>query len=206
VSGERLGTVQLSKTESSVCVREVRSSEKWQAKRSRFVRTCEPDYRDVLPPLLRHARRVELVDPYLSPHPGPTFNIIPVVVELTRPGVRSHIAIHTTTKNTATDSIRESLDLWEKRLGRLKRELDSAHTLQIVLWRAGAGEDDMHDRYLLTDQCGIDAGRGFRCNAPGTSQTTIWKLLDFDETNELRLRYQQPQKRPHEYLDERTIN
>ena len=205
VSGERLGVVRLSKTETSVRVGDVRSSDKWLAKRSRIVQMCEMEYRDILPPLLRHALRIDLVDPHLSPNPGPNYSIVPILVELTRPGARSHIAIHTTIKNSTSDSIQMTLEQWKKRLLRLKQELDRRHILQVVLWRAGAGDDDMHDRYLLTDQCGIDAGRGFRCDAPGTSRTTLWKLLDYDDAQSLALRYQQPQLRPHEYLGERTV-
>jgi len=50
----------------------------------------------------------------------------------------------------------------------------------VFLWESLPGSESMHDRFILTDQCGISAPGGLDCRSHSHANRTDWSLLDED--------------------------
>jgi hypothetical protein len=174
---------------------ELRASEPWQTRqRTPSVRMCASGYRPYLAPLLRHAKRLEIVDPYLSHRELRHRRFIELSAilmgDLGQARLPGEIRLHTWLRNCATPAdIQESLDSWSKDWGLIKARLPPQHSFKVILWGRQGGDPPMHDRFLLTDQCGIQSGWGFDCKDEGTKQQTTWTLLDDRTWNERRNDY-----------------
>jgi len=166
------------------------------------------DYRRALTPILRHARALTLVDPYLTPHERRFYGTVELCAQLlgqrgfeTRAG-RIHIHAGDPTARTARNQepVRDRLAAWASRLQPLVRRF--RHRFKVFLWGRRPGGELFHDRYILTDQCGISVPAGLDYRNP-PSRTT-WTLLD-NSTYLSRLQdYDQPTS-PFDLLGMREI-
>ena len=208
VTGKRIGRGQISATESAVPVAEVRTSDKWQPRRSKTIAMCQSGYQSVLPPILRHAKRLELVDPYLSPRNSQHFSIVQVSAELMgRRGQHQQpgdIRINTTLKGEDIVDPNVALLRWEAAIRRLKSDLGVPHSFRVFIWRSDLGDAGMHDRYVLTNQCGISVPGGLDTYKERTSRKTVWSLLDHEDYLDARVTWD-PQARPDDVLARREI-
>lgn len=132
----------------------------------RFIKT-ESNLRSRLAPLLAYAQKLTLIDPYMSCRESRFLNTVQHCADLlgkhdcTRaPG---RILIHAgDPQKVGPEEYRESKG---NRLARWKTALEPfarhwQHSFQVFLWTRRPGGKQFHDRYLITDQCGIDIPGG----------------------------------------------
>lgn len=163
---------------------ELRQSEGWEARRwSESVQMCESKYRQLLGPLLRHAKRLEIINPYLSHRNRRHFKIVELCASAMGERGQAPLAgkIHNHVWQAESEDparVDVYLDSWMQELDRLKQQHRLRHSFKVVAWGRKSDGPRMHDRFLLTDQCGVQAGWGFDCLAEGTNQQTTWTFLN----------------------------
>lgn len=171
-------------------------------RRSRSLTKCEADYRIALAPFLRHARSVLLIDPYMSCHESRYFDTIRLCLELT--GQRGYdpqpARIHIHAGDPQADYahqelVPDRLFAWEHKL----RSLRPLHRITVFLWSARPGGETFHDRYILTDQCGISVPAGLDYRTSSVPNSTTWSLLD-EEDRIRRFQDFDPSTSPYQLL------
>lgn len=168
---------------------DVLDSPGWDArKRSKTLTKSESDFRTTLSPLLRHARVIRLIDPYLVPRTARFFATIKLVIELA--GKRGYgqpidcrIDIHAGDPSRyddgdfAGESAQERLSAWQSAL----RAIDiSPHRVRVFLWKNYNGGESLHDRFIITDQIGITVPGGLDCRSY-SANTTTWSVMEFED-------------------------
>src|SRR5215217_3934273 len=164
---------------------EVLDSSMWENRpHTRTLRKVRSDYRNALMPVLRHARALTLVDPYMSCQESRYFNTVKLCADLL--GQRGHDVlrgrIHIHAGNPERDSnnpemVEDRLSAWERKL----RPLIDAwhpHRFRVFLWDQRAGGERLHERYILTDQVGIAVTAGLDYRDHSAPKSTTWALLD----------------------------
>ncbi len=159
-------------------------SQRWDTRRSRTLtlKKCEADYRGALAPLVRHAKVVQLVDPYLNAYETRYFKTVDICSELMGQRVQERLTgridIHAEAKRQKPDghTVEQHLDAWEDKLRPLVAR--DHHRLRIHLWECRLGDESMHDRFILTDQCAVSVPGGLDCRAHSHANSTDWTLLD----------------------------
>lgn len=162
-------------------------------------------YRRALRPVLRHARSLTLVDPYMNTDKR-YFRTVELCSELL--GKRVHderrkgrIRIHALIKNQKPDykEVDAYLDFWEEKLASLRDK--HGHRFQVFLWdKKKIDSESMHDRFILTDQCGISVPGGLDCRGGETD----WSLLD-DDVRQRREADYDPDTSPFEFVKSRIL-
>jgi hypothetical protein len=190
---------------------EALDSPQWQSRRrSSTLTKCDADYRAALAPILRHARTLALVDPYMSCHDSRFFNTVKICIDLL--GQRGHailpsrIHIHAGNPGNSynhPESVADRLSAWERCLRPLIDE-QHPHRFKVFLWEAHPGGETLHDRYILTDQCGLSIPAGLDCRADSMPNSTTWSLLD-EEDRIRRLQDFDPGTSPFRLLGEREV-
>jgi hypothetical protein len=161
-------------------------SAQWDGRRKRTLSLTksDADYRAALTPILRHARSLALIDPYLNYHESRYFNTVAICSNVL--GQRGHarlqgrIDIHAEAGKQKPDghTIADYLAGWAQKLRSLIA-VDS-HRFRVFLWESLPGSESMHDRFILTDQCGISVPGGLDCRSHSHANRTDWSLLDED--------------------------
>lgn len=176
-------------------------------RRSMTLTKCEADYRDALAPILRHAKSVSLVDPYMSCHNTRFFDTVRICLDLV--GQRGHaplssrVHIHAgdpQEDNYHRESVTDRLAAWERQL----RPLQHSHRITIFLWGRQTGGETFHDRFILTDQCCISIPGGLDCRTSSTPNSTTWSLLD-EEDRFQWLQSFDPVTSPYQLLGKREL-
>ena len=178
----------------------------WMArKRSETIRKQEEDYRGLLPKVLRHAKRLYLIDPYFRPDRRRWKDTIKICASLMgqRGGVplQGIIEIHTGDPSDRRTP-QEETQAW-KQWKRAEFDRQYAHTLLVSMWRRRLDNGEpLHDRFLITDQVGFSIAGGLDClREPfGVPADTIWTLMD-EEDRQLWLRKFRVGTSPFEKVD-----
>jgi hypothetical protein len=177
---------------------QVLNSAQWTGRKNTTpIQLSEADFRRKLSPVLRFARTVTVVDPYLSPtddvkFPGGTevrkvgenMRFVELIAGLlgNRNGgiVPGRIILHASadSQNLEPPDVAIHLGIWKTKLGQLKGKFNHAFT--VCYWE-NRGSKVMHDRFILTDQCGIGSQDSFKCQYRQSPTSTIWSLLDEDD-------------------------
>jgi hypothetical protein len=166
------------------------------------------DYRRALTPILRHARALTLVDPYLNPYEDRFFDTVDLCAQLlgqrgfnVRPGrIHIHAGDPTVSNARNREAVSKRLAAWAGKLQPLVGQY--GHRFKVFLWGKHPGGERFHDRYILTDQCGISVPGGLDYgNPPGR---TTWTLLD-NNTRINRLQDYDPPTSPFNFLGDREI-
>ncbi len=180
----------------------------------RFTKT-ESELRSHLAPIVRYAQRVTLIDPYMSCREGRFFETIQHCADLLgkRDGCHSPGTIHIHAgdpESLGPAEYRESkddrLNRWERALVPVARH--TGHSFRVFVWKRKPGGKTFHDRYIITDQCGIDAPGGLDFlpdTDEGRANTTTWSLLDADQLRAILLEEFHHQKSPYKYLGSRHV-
>lgn len=161
------------------------------------------DYRSNLAPVLRHARKIALVDPYLK---CVTRYIDTIKICSSLLGDRGHIRlsgqieIHALKdKQNPHPCIDDCLVEWERRLRPLADK--HQHKFRVLLWKNNPDSElKMHDRFILTDQCGILIPGGLDCRDSSSANSTDWSLVDEDVRQNRWANYDSPTS-PFELLE-----
>ena len=159
-------------------------SPQWQAKKRRTLTLTKShaDYRTALTPILRYAKSLSLIDPWLNSHESRYFDTVEICSNLM--GQRGHsrlngrINIHAEAGKQKPDNleINDYLDAWEQKIRPLVG--NDGHRFRVFLWESLPDSEKLHDRFILTDQCGISVPGGLDCRAHSHANSTDWSLLD----------------------------
>ena len=161
-------------------------SKRWNdCRRTLSVNRTQKDYEHYLARILRYARRLVLIDPYLNPEEKylDTIEICSNMLGKRRESQdrfsNCSIRIHAEDKGFkyehGTSDVENYFDSWGEKLRPLIEKY--GHSFKVFLWKSGS--NSMHDRFILTDQCGISVPWGLDCpNKPKKDTDTDWGLLD----------------------------
>lgn len=165
---------------------DVLDSDPWlHRRRSATIKQQEADYRNLLPKVLRHAKRLWLIDPYFRPDRRQWTDTIEICASLMgqRGGdvLRGIIEVHTGDpgKRNTPLSPKDEITAWDQ----WKKDHftpNYPHTLSVSMWGSRVNGERFHDRLLITDQVGFQIAGGLDCMTPpiGTPSDTVWTLLD----------------------------
>jgi hypothetical protein len=168
----------------------VLDSAQWNGmRRTLTLPACEAYYRPVLDPILRHAKSLIIVDPYISPYVKKYKDFLKICIEqMGRRGASTlsgRIQIHTgdpSEDRYRTETVNDRLKAWDTCI----RDLFSTpipHKIKVFIRKkrdAGRG-NRFHDRFILTDQCCISIPMGVDTYGEETPNNTTWTLLDHED-------------------------
>jgi hypothetical protein len=169
----------------------------------------DADYRAALAPILRHAKSLALIDPWLNSHESRYLDTVTICSNVF--GQRGHarlqgrIDIHAEAGKQKPDgrTVADHLAAWEQKLRPLIAV--NCHRFRVFLWESLPGSESMHDRFILTDQCGISAPGGLDCRSHSHANSTDWNLLD-DDVRIRRWADYDPSASPFKLLGNREIS
>ena len=177
----------------------------WLArKRSETIKQREKDYRGLFLKILRHAKRLYLIDPFFRPDRRQWTDTIKICASLMgqRGGepLQGIIEIHAGDPSSRC-SPQDEVAAWE-RWKRGEFVPNFRHTLSVGMWKRFDDGERVHDRFLITDQVGFSIAGGLDCLRPpfGTPSDTIWTLLD-EEDRQLWLNKFRAGTSPYEKIE-----
>lgn len=142
--------------------------------------------RTILAPILGYADIVTIIDPYFHlESEKERFEIALDIICDTlgdQHGVknRSIIDIHTSikpmTENNPKEFIWQKTTTWPGIIKKLEEKYK--HTITITIWEEVKKENEWHDRWIITNQCGVALGKGSDISE-WTDAT--WGILDWNE-------------------------
>ena len=164
-----------------------------QGSRTLAVQYSEAGLTPALRRLLLHARRVDLVDPYLDPQVETCYGFLILVSRLIHESgksakLRLHLSMEKQLTSHGSEECLRILTACDERL----RELSCKYRLTIdrLAWSEEPGSVyKLHNRYLLTEQFGIQAGMSFRCEDQDSAKLDRWQLLDHAASEDIRREY-----------------
>jgi len=166
---------------------------RWQGKRSKILNKCEADFRTALAPVLQHASRVDLVDPYFNCHRVEYQKTLRLCINLLgrETADEKKVVIHAgdpyCDKKHNPESPEKRLMAWETFFSSLSCSVPV--TLKIFLWD-NINHERHHNRYIFTNQnVGIGIQDGLDCHKSASASTDTWTLLDVDDSNEQWAKY-----------------
>lgn len=183
----------------------------WNGRRKRTLSLTksDTDYRVALAPILRHAKSLSLIDPWLNSHESRYFDTVTICSNIM--GRRGHarlqgrIDVHAEARKQKPDgrSVTDYIDAWERKLRPLVAT--DRHRFRVFLWESLPGSESMHDRFILTDQCGISTPGGLDCRTRSHANSTDWSLLDEDVRQRRWNEYDTPAS-PYKLLGNREVS
>jgi len=182
----------------------------WDNRRKRTLTLAKSaaDYRVALAPILRHAKSLALIDPYMNSRESRYFDTITLCSNLMGQRVharlqgRIHIHAEADQQKPYGKTITWYLDAWEQKLRPLIAT--DEHRFKVFIWESLDDSESMHDRFILTDQCGISAPGGLDCRTYGHANSTDWSLLD-EEVRQRRWNEYDPPVSPFNLLGDRVV-
>jgi hypothetical protein len=151
------------------------TSADWYRQRTRSVTIDRKtnQYLQVLDKLLKHARSLMFIDPYLDPSASNYREFYKLLLPLVGRDCQPKIELHRTCFDGAgRDRYFPSQDEWAGRFSKLKEGLGGTGLkIEIYLW------ENFHDRHLITDLVGILIGAGFDITGQANDPST-WARLD----------------------------
>lgn len=154
-------------------------STQWYGKRTHTTRKCKSGFRTVLAPVLRHAQRVDLVDPYLDCGSSYYRETLELCVELLSQTHQesASLVIHAKVSEAHGNPI-EWKTKWQTYFGGIP--VSRPMTFRAFLWRQ-VPPDRFHNRYVFTDQgVGISIPYGLDCHDANSASQDTWVLMDVD--------------------------
>jgi hypothetical protein len=178
-----------------------------ERRRSVYFEKSEANLKLHLAPLVRHASKLVLIDPYMTCREVRFFNTVEHAASLLGrhyvPPKLGRIDIHAGNPMDESEELKESVN---DRLERWKRELapvvkHSPTRFRIFLWGRKSKGKSFHDRRIITDQCGLDApgGLDFLTDSSRANYTT-WTWLEPDDIQEILLTEFHEMKSPYRFL------
>lgn len=175
------GIISLLESDLSHSLEDMLESDKWiQRSRTHYVVQNEENLRKELKPVLSYARKVTLIDPYFSTLRSKYRTTLGIIAELLRSQrgnvQKGMIEIHIRYKAGETDAstflnswMRSSQEIFQKH----------GHICKMFQWDKA---ESWHDRYIITDQCGIHVGAGLDDRNEGKS---TWSKLDYSTLSDI---------------------
>jgi len=148
--------------------------------------TTEEDLEKTLKPILEYARILRVIDPYISSTKSWSQSSIEIASKLLGCSLKKEhsytckFEIYISegkakksglTKKQARES-RELMTVWEPIWEIVRKE---GHSFRVVVFGNDNNQKELHDRFILTDQCGVMLSTGFSCDTPAHPQ--VWIML-----------------------------
>lgn len=165
---------QASKTQT---LQDLLESERWQEERltTHHIIQNEENLLSELKPILNYARKVTLIDPYfntLKARYRTTLNLVAEQLRIQRGNAqKGTIEIHARFVLGELDDSK-FISSWQRSSKEIFQKY--GHLCKLYLWDKA---DSWHDRYIITDQCGIHVGAGLDVREDGKS---TWAKLDYN--------------------------
>ncbi len=170
------------------------------------------DYmKKMLTPVLAYADIAKIIDPYfkltdIGGNPVHRYeNVLKIICESLgiRHGSRvpAIIEIHTSVKamlNREKEFVWKAIKKWQSILQKFEKEY--GHTITITVWEEIKRKEEWHERWLITNQCGIFIGKGSDIN--NWTEST-WGLLDWNELPRISNRFNK-NRQIYNYIGEVT--
>lgn len=145
------------------------------------------EFERALIPVLRHAKKITLIDPFINPGVSRWLNIIDIIKRCTGQQAhagpsawkcRIHIHAGNPEKERTAQSPADRLNLWANAMNGLPASFD----VTVSLWENDAFGVDLHDRFLITNQCGVACPGGLDCYEDTSTSakaevTSTWFLI-----------------------------
>lgn len=184
-------------------------------KRSARFTKIESNLKRQLAPLLRYARKVTLIDPFMTCCEDRFFNTVQHCADLLgkRDNSRSPGAIHIHAGDPESVGPNEWRESKEDRLNRWERSLQPVarhwgHSFRVFLWKRKPGGRTFHDRYLISDQCGLEVPGGLDFLPDSDAEranSTTWSVLEADQIQAIVHEEFHHSKSPYTYLGSRAV-
>ena len=180
----------------------------------RFTKTMS-NLRKHITPIIRYAKKVTLIDPYMTCREERFFDTVQTIADLLgrydghqEPGV---VHIHAGDpraigQETLQESVEDRLNRWETELKPVVSHWQ--HKFRISLWGRKPNGKHLHDRYLITDQCGFDVPGGLDFlpdDDEARANQTTWSLLEYVDVQKIVWEEYHHSKSPYRYLGSRTV-
>jgi hypothetical protein len=154
-----------------------------------------------LEPVLRHAIRVSLSDPYMSCHSDASLTTLRIVIDILRHRKRgmgnTFLDIHCgdpAKDRWAQENPDARIRAWRDTIGELE-ERPSA----VRVWLWANGRETFHDRHIFTDQCAVSVPAGLDCYESHRANTTQYSRLMYDQLASICRRFR-PNTSPYRLL------
>jgi len=163
-------------------------SDEWLIERvqTKYIIQSEERLRLELESILSYAKKVVLIDPYFNVKTQRYRKTLYLVAEYLRSqrgnNQKGSIEIHTRYEQGKTDT-KDYIDAWKKSQKDIFQKF--GHTLALYQWDDTSG---WHDRFLITDQCGVQVGAGLDVRNEGKS---TWTKLDYEILYEILRDYKE---------------
>jgi hypothetical protein len=154
----------------------------WRREHGRFIARASGDFVAALALLLRHSRRVVLIDPYFRADQSEKRD--PLLAFCTELSAGATIEIHTSTHHVADHF---SIDVARQQL---PQRLPAGLSFSLHIWKQRPQGLRLHNRYLITEIGGVQFGDGIELGGPG--ETDHVNLLDEPSRAELWEQYVDP--------------
>ncbi|WP_163853435.1 MIT C-terminal domain-containing protein [Paenibacillus elgii] len=161
----------------------VLDSDLWNCRKTSFdVGQNEVEYCNFLKPILKHAKSLSIIDPYLSTEQRFFDTVKICLLNLSNKNVR--VNLHAERReirglSEAQSAARTILD-WEQKIKALRLPNDFGR-VNLFLWKPRWRGQRFHDRAIITDQCGIGIEGGLDVYETTRRLTkTTFNLLDSD--------------------------
>lgn len=166
---------------------ELNISERFGLTGSKQYLKTEKNLQDILLPFLSYSKKVVIIDPYFYlQRPGcrTTLNLVAESLRERRGNrEKGKISIHCKWDDTKSSAyLKSEIARWQKEL--IQVSLKYKHDIELRAWEAR--NIKLHDRYLITNQCGL-------VSAAGTDKDSIqqseWSIKDYRELSAILSQY-----------------
>ena len=141
----------------------------------------------MLAPVLSYADIVKIIDPYFNLSEERFFKVMQMICKNSgdNRGSKNNIIIdiHTSVKamlNHDKELVWSVADGWKKQIQNLESQY--GHTICLYVWEEIKQKDAWHERWIITNQCGLFIGKG--SDISNWTDST-WGLLDWEELPEI---------------------
>ena len=135
----------------------------------------------ILKPILSYAEIIKIYDPYFKIHEKRFFSVLELICKKLGNGYLDNegysIDIHTSVKSmlNKNEFNWETVKNWIQKIQSLEKQYK--HEITIKIWE-DTDKNKWHDRWLITDQCGVSMGKG---SDTGNWTDATWGLLDWED-------------------------
>ncbi len=164
-------------------VERIHLSEWWAGRgHSKVLTRYATEYLETLRPILRQANSLMFIDRFVDPN-EPRYQTIPQMMSIAiarstsglYPRMEIHRACYDGTGEQRTFPGENDL------IQRFSSPVWRQYSFEVYIW------DDFHERYLISELCGIHLGAGFDASpVPVTHQITTWTRLDREVRDQIQ--------------------
>lgn len=162
---------------------EMIDSSEYRYSGAKIIVQTENNMKDIIAPILAYAEIATIIDPYFDLSKTRYADALKIICECLGNHHGHHeksiIDIHTsvkplTDKNDIFDW--KFANPWVQQLQKFEQQF--GHTISIHVWEDHKKTDEWHDRWIITNQCGITIGKGSDIS---NSTDSTWGIIEWDE-------------------------